>query len=546
MAEQTPPPDGEQEDAAVHATPGAVPAPPAMAAQAAARPAFEKVPHRAIITVCAMVATLMQALDSTIANVALPYMQGSLSATYDQITWVLTSYIVAAAIMTAPVGWISNRFGRKNFFITCLIGFTVASMLCGVAQSLPQMVAFRLLQGMFGAALVPLSQAVMLDIYPPEQRGSAMAIWGMGVMVGPILGPTLGGYLTELYNWRFVFYVNLPFGIIATVGMLVFMPKNTGQPTLKFDWLGFGVLALGIGALQLMLDRGSDKDWFSATEVVVEAVLAGLGIYLFVVHLLTAKKPFISPAIFRDRNFGISLIMMFAVGMVLLASSSLLAPWLQNLGNYPVETAGLVMAPRGVGTMAAMMISGRLAGKADPRKLMALGIMLLTYSLWAMTKWTPDVSQTSLIINTMIQGAGLGFVFIPLQVLAFATMPAERRTDGSALLSLFRNVGSAIGVSVTSALLTHNAQVVHADLASYANPFHRALQDGAARTMLDPATPHGAAMLDSMINNQAQIIAYADDFKLMMLTSLPTLLLLFLLRRPTSAPPDPEHAAVMD
>ncbi len=523
---------------------------PAAAAKVAAPagpPAFERVPHRAIITVCAMVATLMQALDSTIANVALPYMQGSLSATYDQITWVLTSYITAAAIMTAPVGWLANRFGRKNFFITCLAGFTVASMLCGVAQSLPEMVLFRLLQGVFGAALVPLSQAVMLDIYPPEQRGSAMAVWGMGVMVGPILGPTLGGYLTELYNWRYVFFINLPFGLIAIAGMMAFMPRNEGQSGLKFDWTGFAVLALGIGALQLMLDRGSDKDWFSSREVVIEAVLAGLGIYLFLVHLLMAPKPFISPRIFRDANFSLSLVLMFAVGMVLLASSSLLAPWLQNLGNYPVETAGLAMAPRGAGTMIAMMISGRLASRVDPRKLMGLGILLLVYSLWTMSIWTPDVSLGSLIVNTMIQGAGLGFVFIPLQVVAFATMPAASRTDGSALLSLFRNVGSAIGVSVTSALLTRNAQIVHGDLAVYSSPFNRVLQGSAAmRHMLDPMTARGAAMLNMMIDQQAQIIAYADDFKFMMLTSVPTILLLFLLRRPKASAAPPDHAAVMD
>jgi DHA2 family multidrug resistance protein len=318
-----------------------------------------------------MVATLMQALDSTIANVALPYMQGSLAATSDEITWVLTSYITAAAIMTAPVGWLAARFGRKNLFVLCLIGFTVASMLCGAAGSLPEMVLFRLLQGVFGAALVPLSQAVMLDIYPPEQRGSAMAIWGMGVMIGPILGPTLGGYLTELYNWRYVFYVNLPFGVLATLGLLFLMPRAERQSELRFDWLGFGVLALGIGALQLMLDRGETQDWFGSTEIIVYAVLAGVGFYLFIVHMLTAPSPFIPLRIFADRNFSAGLAVMFAVGMVLLATSALIAPWLQNLGGYPVETAGLIMAPRGVGTMAAMMLAGRLSNRVDPRKLMA-------------------------------------------------------------------------------------------------------------------------------------------------------------------------------
>jgi MFS transporter, DHA2 family, multidrug resistance protein len=506
----------------------------------------EQVAHRGIITVCLMVATLMQALDSTIANVALPYMQGSLSATSDQITWVLTSYITAAAIMTAPVGWLAARFGRKNLFILCLVGFTAASMLCGIAQSLTEMVVFRLLQGVFGAALVPLSQATMLDIYPPEKRGSAMAIWGMGVMVGPILGPTLGGYLTDLYNWRWVFYVNLPFGILAVAGLAFFMPKTRPQSGMRFDFIGFAVLALGIGALQLMLDRGQDKDWFGSSEIIVEAVLAGTGIYLFLAHLLTAERPFINPGIFRDRNYSSGLGVMFMVGSILVASSALLAPWLQNLANYPITTAGLVMAPRGVGTMGAMMIAGRLSGRADPRKLMAFGLVLLCLSTWLMTGWTPDVKESSVVVVTIVQGAGLGFVFIPLQVVSFATLPAQFRTDGTALLSLFRNVGSAIGLSIDSALLARNQQIVHAELAAHINPFNRPLQDTPGiGHMLDTATRHGAAMLDSIVNQQAMIIAYIDDFRFMMLSALPTFVLLLLMRRPTTlAKPDPAHAAM--
>ncbi len=257
-----------------------------------------------MITVCAMVATLMQALDSTIANVALPYMQGSLSASYDEITWVLTSYVVAAAIMTAPVGWLAARFGQKKLYLVSVIGFTVASMACGVATSLSEMVVYRLIQGVFGAALVPLSQGTMLNIYPAEKRGSAMAIWGMGVMVGPILGPTLGGYLTELYNWRYVFFVNLPFGVVASAGLWLFLPSERPQSNLRFDWFGFTALAIGIAGLQLMLDRGETKDWFGSTEIIVEALIAAGGFYLFLVHLLTAERPFITPAIFRDRSFA--------------------------------------------------------------------------------------------------------------------------------------------------------------------------------------------------------------------------------------------------
>jgi len=507
----------------------------------------DRVPHRLLITLCTVGATLMQALDQTIANVALPYMQGSLSATYDEITWVLTSYITAAAIMTAPVGWLAARFGRKYLFITCLIGFTATSMMCGAAQSLPQMVAFRILQGIFGAALVPLSQSTMMDIYPMEQRGQAMAIWGMGVMVGPILGPTLGGYLTEMYNWRYVFYINLPFGILATLGLLFFMPRSHPNFNLKFDWIGFGVLSLGIGGLQMMLDRGQDQDWFGSSEVIAELVLGLLGVYLFVVHMFTGKRPFIPPAIFRDRNFSAGVVMMFAAGTILVSSSSLMAPWLQNLANYPVETAGLVMAPRGIGTMSAMLIGGRLASKIDARKLMAGGILALVWSIWEMTTWTPDVSEMRIALTITVQGAGLGFLFIPLQVLAFATLAPQYRTDGASLFSLFRNIGAAIGVSVTSSMLAHNTQVLHATIGAAVTPFNRALQDGGVvQRMWDPATQHGAALLDHVVNQQAQITAYVDDYKMMIFTTLPSLLLLLLMRKPrgmAKAPAD-SHAAM--
>ncbi|MDR3534288.1 MAG: DHA2 family efflux MFS transporter permease subunit, partial [Rhodopila sp.] len=416
----------------------------------------------------------------------------------------------------------------------------------GAAQSLTQMVVFRLLQGVFGAALVPLSQSTMMDIYPVESRGKAMAIWGVGVMVGPILGPTLGGYLTEMYNWRFVFYINLPFGILATLGLLFFMPRSFGNFNLRFDWIGFGVLSLGIGGLQMMLDRGQDQDWFTSKEVITEGVLGALGVYLFVVHMITAKKPFIPPVLFKDRNFSAGLVLMFATGTILVSSSSLMAPWLQNLANYPVEAAGLIMAPRGIGTMTAMMTGGRLSSRIDPRKLMAFGILALAWSMWEMTTWTPDIAQWRIIVVIMVQGAGLGFVFLPLQVLAFATLPSQYRTDGASLFSLFRNIGAAIGVSVTSAMLAHNTQVLHEQIGASVNPFNRALQDGGVISRAwNPMQVHGAAVLDHIVNQQAQIIAYIDDYKMMVFTTLPSLLLLLLMRRPrttTEAPADTHMA----
>jgi DHA2 family multidrug resistance protein len=497
-----------------------------------------------MVTVCAMVATLMQALDNTIANVALPYMQGSLSATSDQITWVLTSYVVAAAIFTAPVGWLASYFGRKRLFLVCVTGFTVASALCGMAGSLSEIVTFRLLQGMFGAALVPLSQATMLDLYPAEQRGSAMAVWGMGVMVGPILGPTLGGYLTDVYDWRWVFLINVPFGILAGLGLTIFMRDTPRQEGLKFDWTGFAVLSLGLASLQLMLDRGEQQDWFNSTEIIAELILTCLGIYLFIVHLFTAERSFIPPRIFKDVNFLAGFLIMFAIGMILLSSMALLPPYLQNLGGYSITTTGLLMAPRGVGTMLAMLMAGRLSSRVDPRLLMFGGIGMICYSMWRMVDWTPDVDEWSLATTTFLQGLGLGFVFIPLQVIAFATLAPDLRGDGTALFSLVRNVGSALGISISSFLLTQGTQIMHARIAETVTPFNRSLQQGGAYLFWNSAMPAGKAALNAEVTRQASIVAYANDFKFMLFVCMATAFLLLLLRRPAQSSMPAENVAL--
>ena len=499
--------------------------------------AYESKFELRIVMLCSMAGTLMQALDSTIANVALPHMQGSLQASRDQITWVLTSYIVAAAIMTAPVGWLASRFGRKNLAVVCLTGFTVTSMMCGAALTLDQMILFRLLQGAFGAALSPLSQSIMLDLYPPQRRGAVMAIWGMGVMVGPILGPTLGGYLTDEYNWRWVFYVNLPFGIAAVTGIWLFLRDTHRDQTLKFDWTGFAALGVGLAALQLMLDRGTNKDWFGSGEIVAEAVLAGLGLYLFAVHMLTARQPFIPRGMFQDRNFVSALILMFMVGLVMLASTALLPPYLQNLGNYSVTDTGLLLAPRGIGTMFAMMFAGRLAYRLDPRHLMGFGMVLMLWSMWEMSNWTPAVTPSWLVITTFIQGIGMGFVFVPMNLVGFATLPAIYRTDGSAVVNLMRNVGSAIGISITTTVLAAGIQTAHARLAEYVTPFNRGLGVNAPSMMWNPNLPFGARQLNGVIEQNAQIIAYANDFLFMFFISLPALAVIYLMRRPPMLPP---------
>ena len=490
--------------------------------------------NRAGITACVILATLMQALDTTIANVALPYIQGSVSASQDQIAWVLTSYIAAAAIMTPPTGYLAGRFGVKPLFLICVAGFTVASMLCGMAQSLVEIVLFRILQGMFGAALVPLSQSVLLGIYPPERQGFAMALFGVGVMAGPVLGPVLGGWLTENYSWRYVFYINLPVGVLAFLGMLVFLPASGRKSVAKLDWFGFGTLSLAIGALQVLLDRGEQLDWFGSGEIWIEAIIAASAFYLFLVHTFTADAPFVRPALFRDRNFAAGTLFIAIIGLTYYASMALQPPYLQGLMNYPVVTAGLVMGPRGIGTMAAMMLVGRLVGRLDTRLLLAVGLGLTAWSFYAMTGWTPDVSQTEIVVIGVVQGAGLGFLFVPLSSATLATLPPDQRTEGAGIYNLSRNIGSSVGISVVTSLLTQNTQANHADIAQHVTAVNRQFDNPAIAHMLSPVTAAGRAALDAIVAQQAQIIAYIDDYKLLMIATLAAVLLLVVFKKPSA------------
>lgn len=485
-----------------------------------------------MVVACSMAAVLMQTLDSTIANVSLPYMQGGLSCSRDQITWVLTSYIVAAAIMTAPAGWMATRFGKKNVMILAVAGFTIASALCGMATSLGEMVAFRMLQGTFGAALGPLSQSIMLDLYPIEKRGKAMAIWGMGIMLGPILGPTLGGFLTEYYTWRWCFYVNVPVGIMATVGLWYFFHDNRRNEGLTFDWLGFAVLTLGIGGLQLMLDRGTDQDWFSSGEIIAETVLGGLGFYLFAVHMMTAKNPFVQRKLFRDRNFVTSLILNFVVSAVLLAGIALMPPFLQSMAGHPVLGAGLLMGPRGFGVIASMILVGRIANFVDPRHVMTIGAVLMCGTLYEMAHWTPSVPDSTFLIVTIVQGIGMGLVFSPLNLTAFATLPGEMRNSATSLMNLVRNVASAIGVSITTVVLSNSTQQLHDALAAHITPFNRALQINAVSLFDNFALPTGAAALNGMVQMRASMHAYQNDFLFMFFLSVLSLPLIWMLKRP--------------
>lgn len=493
---------------------------------AAASPAGD-FPHRRFITLSVMLASIMQALDNTIANVALPRIQGSLSTTQDQMTWVLTSYIIAAAIMTPLSGWLAGQIGRRRVFLSSIVGFTVASALCGIAQSLPEIVLARLFQGLCGAALIPMSQAVLLDINPPEKHARAMALWVMGVIIGPILGPALGGWLTENYNWRWVFYINVPFGILSFLGVASFMPETQIRKS-RFDFFGFATLSIAIGAFQLMLDRGQLKDWFNSTEIMIEAATAGLALYLFIVHMLTTTAaPFVSPVLFKDRNFLTGSVFIFVVGVVLFATLALLPPLLQDQMNYPVVLTGLVTSPRGVGTLIAMFIVGRIMGKIDTRLIIAFGFVLTAYSLWQMTRFYLQMDSSLIVASGIMQGLGTGFVYVPLAAITFATLSPQYRNEGTAMFSLIRNVGSSVGISAVETLLTRNTQLMHSRLAEQITPYGSGLHALSPTTLTSTA---GLVRLNALVSDQAAMLAYNNDFQLMLVLTLCAVPLVALLK----------------
>lgn len=485
--------------------------------------------RRLIVTVGVMTAVLLQVLDTTIANVALPHMQASLGATQESINWVLTSYIVASAIALPMSGWLADRVGRKRLLVISVVGFTTASVLCAMATSLVEMVAFRAIQGVSGAFIVPLAQATLFDINPREKHGQAMALFGGGVMIGPILGPVLGGWLTDSYNWRWVFLVNLPVGILCFFLMTAFMP-STETNKRRFDLFGFSLLAIALASLQMFLDRGQQKDWFDSWEIIFECGLAMGAFWMFLVHTITAQHPLWDRKLFADRNFASALVFMVITGVLLLAGLALLPPLLQNLYGYSVLQSGFLTAPRGIGTLISMLIAGRLTGKMDARILVALGVILMGVSLWLMTGFAINQPSRPVIVSGVVQGLGLGLIFVPLQTLAFATLPARDRTTGAALLNLARNIGGSVGISIVSFQLVRMTQVSHADMAAkITESSMTAIDPNVLATFGNQATSV-AAYINAEITRQALFIAYLDDFKLMMWITFLVLPLLLLMR----------------
>lgn len=505
------------------------------------RPALETT-HPVLLTAGVLLAMIVYMLDATIANVALPHMQASLGATFDTITWVLTSYIIAMAVATPITGWLSDFVGSRTLFLVAVGGFVLASMACGAAVNLEEMVVFRFIQGAMGAFIGPLSQTAMLDINPPSRQARSMSIWAMGIMIAPIMGPIIGGWLTESYNWRWVFYVNLPVGVVAFGLLWLFLP---GRPVARrsFDIFGFVALAIALSSLQLMLDRGTDQDWFESLEIWIEAIVAVSATWVFLVHLFTRNNTIISAALIRNSNMATALLFQLIIGLMMMAVMALMPPMLQRIYGYDVLDSGILLAPRGVGILIAMFISSRLVGRLDPRYVIMAGLAIASISMWQMTRWSLVMGSTPIIVSGVIQGLGMGLCFMPVNSMAFSTLSSRYRTEGASILNLFRSLGGSIGISIVTAVLGQNVQTSHADLSSHITSSSLSAVDPATADRFGVYGEAAMAMVNAEVNRQALMIAYLDDFKLIMFILVCALPIILMMRPPAKLPPSSSENA---
>jgi DHA2 family multidrug resistance protein len=497
-------------------------------------------PHRALyasplrrwmVILSVMIPSAVYVLDLTVVTVALPHMQGTFSATHDQISWVLTSYIVGGTIMTGCSGWVSRRFGRKEVFLVSCLVFTVMSILCGLARSLEAEVLWRTIQGLSGAPILPLSQAVMFDLYPKERHGTANSIWGMGILLGPVLGPTVGGYFTEWHGWPWAFFINVPAMILPLAGIVLILPHVKRETDRRLDWFGFIALLLGVGGLQLALNRGEREDWFASTEIIIESAAAVVFLYMFVVHIATARNPFIRTAVFRDWNYSLGLVFAIIFSFVLQSPIVLLSLFFQNLGGYPVIDVGLLLTPRGLGAFTSMFLGGVLIARIDPRWVMAFGFVCFGSSAWLIAGWTTEVSTWEVAWTGIIQGLGSGFVWVPLGTLSVATLAPHRRDEALAFMHMMFNVGASLGIVILINLALRTSTMAHAGLTEFATPFNPSLQWGSAQEIWGLATAKGRAALNAEIARQASVIGYNNCFYAIAAIAFASLPFSFLLRR---------------
>lgn len=492
---------------------------------------------RGLISITVMLTTIMVILDMTIINVALPDMMGALGATSDQITWVLTSYIVVEAVMIPLTGFLVTRVGRKRLMLVSVAGFVIASALCGQAGSLQEMIAFRLLQGLFGASVVPLSQSVMVDAFPKEERGQAMALWGIGIMLGPILGPTLGGYITEHLGWRWVFYINLPVGILNLLMVWTLLQAEAGRKV-SGDWLGAAFMVVGIGSLQLLLDQGNQKNWFDSGLIQALAVISVLALGYFVLRSWNRPDSIVKLQLLKDRNLATACFMMFVFGLGMFGTIALQPIMLENLFGYNAETAGLVMAPRGLASMAGMFLVSRLINRVDLRLIILTGFAFSATGTWMLTQISLEAAQANFIWNSIVQGFGLGMIFVPLSTLAYETLSKAQTSQAAGIYNLSRTIGSSVGISVATALLSHADKMSISGLSAHITASNPAVTQWLATQHLSLRSPQAISTLANEVQQQAMMLAFNDTFWVVMLSFLILAPLLLLIRRPKASTHD--------
>jgi DHA2 family multidrug resistance protein len=492
-----------------------------------------------LIASAVMLATFMEVLDTSVANVSLPHIAGTLSASTEEATWVLTSYLVANAVILPISGWLSSYFGRKRLLITCIIIFTLSSALCGAATSMSMLIAARVLQGIGGGVLQPTAQAVLMESFPFEKRGQAMAVYAMGIIVAPIIGPTLGGWITDNYSWRWIFYINIPVGIAAVL-MAAWFIEN--PPYLKrakgsrIDYLGFALMTVCLATFQLVLDTGQQNDWFESKQIVLLSVVSVVSLVAFVIRELTIEEPIVNLRVLANRNFGVGTLLMTVVGGVLYGTTALLPLFLQTLLGYPAVQSGLAVSPRGIGSMASMIIVGRLVGKIDSRLLMTFGFFVLAVSMYMLAGITLEIGMPNIVWPNVINGFAMGFIFVPLTTTATGTLSREQMGNAAGIYSLMRNLGGGLGISAVTTLLARGAQQHQAVMVSHLTPYDPAFQQRMQQLQgVFGSSPQGVqkayAAVYGVLVRQANLLAFVDNFRLLTFVCLACIPLVFLLRR---------------
>ncbi len=496
-----------------------------------------------IIAVAVMLGTFMEVLDTTVVNVSLPHIAGNLSASVDEATWVLTSYLVSNAIVLPMTGWLSNQFGRKRILMTSIAGFTLSSVACGMSPSLPLLIVFRVIQGATGGGLQPLSQAIMLEAFPPEQRGKAMAFWGLGIVVAPMLGPVMGGWITENYSWRWVFYINLPVGILALImsQLFIFDPKYISRRSSRIDYWGIGLLAVGMGALQVMLDKGQEEDWFGSHFILILAVIAAVGLLGFVFNELFENQPIVSLRVFKNRTYATGVLVMTVLGFVLYGATVLIPIYLQQLLGYSALDAGWAMLPRGLGSFIAMPFVGILMSKVEARKLLAVGLAVAAYSLWALSHVNLNAGYWDVFWPQFIQGLSMGFVFVPLTTVTHDTIAKEQMGNATSLFNLMRNIGASIGIAMVTTITARHTQMninVLGSTVTNSNPATQQMTSAAKAWFMSQgmdATTAGKQAVGAvwgMLQQQASMVAFIHAFRFLAIMFVLMLPLIFIMKPP--------------